>query len=1064
MRKFCLLAMLWPMLSLAQVSPSNSPVLKGQIRAAHTAEYLPGAVVYLLSANKRTLTDKEGRFQLSVPAFPDTLVISYTGYLTQRIAVTRNTLPVILLEPSAEQLASVEVQTGYQSLPAERATGSFTKINTELFNRKVGASVLDRLDGIASGLIFNRNRTPNANESAIQIRGRSTIFANTEPLIVVDHFPFEGDINQINPNDIESVTLLKDAAASSIWGVRAGNGVIVITTKKARQSAAPKLRFNTNITIGEKPDLYYQPTADAAALVEMESFLFGRGYYNNRINQRFPGLSPAVVIFDDRRAGRITAADSAAQIQQLLQTDNRSDLLRYFYRPSVAQQYALTISGGSERTQYFFSAGWDDIRFSQIGSSQNRATVRNRTQLQIVPGKLLLSTDMNMTLTRSQQPSLAYSTAYPVYQRLVDENGNALPVFKDYAKAWLDTIGQNQLLPWYNKPYDDIRNNRHTSNRLDTRLLTSVGWQVSKGLNLQLNYQLETGSTDTRNLQSTATFFTRDLINRYTQPNYITGIPTRAVPMGDILDRTDQRFNSHNGRITGTYLLRWKQHHRLDLLAGAEIRQVSSHRISYRRFGVNETNATDIDVNPLGNFPALPFNFSVRIPTNNVQNNTLDRYYSLFSNIGYSFKEKYQFSASARKDASNLFGVSANQQTVPLWSVGAGWLLQKEAWLRSSWINTLKLRATYGVSGNIDKTATAFTTAGIGINSVFAQPTAFLINPPNPELSWEKIYMLNLGIDFSLFKNLFSGSFEYYRKKGLDLIGPSPVAPQAGISQFRQNIANLLTTGFDFTINTRLLTGIVQWNNQFLISYNRDEIKRYLVKPGQTKSYVTNITSNPLEGKPWSAVFAYPFAGLDPANGNPLGWLAGSASSNYARLITPANTDELQYFGSGRPTVFGGFRNDISYKQWSLSVNMVYSLGYYFRRSSVNYNAGFSASQGALPMIHADYQLRWRNPGDELITKVPSMVYPAVPARDEFYQYASSLIEKGDHIRLNDIRISWDLSVKSLHRLPITACRFYAYANNIGMLWRANKAGIDPDAVTGLRVPRTYALGMQIDF
>lgn len=379
MRIFCLLALLCPWLCFAQVSAQNTSLLKGQIRSANNGEPLADALVYLSSKGSRTLSDKEGHFQLSMQSFPDTIVVSHTGYTTKRIRITNISFLDIRLEPSTDILAGVEVQTGYQSLPAERATGSFTKINAELFNRKVGASVLDRLDGIASGLIFNRNRTPNANESAIQIRGRSTIFANTNPLVVVDNFPFEGDISQLNPNDIESVTLLKDAAAASIWGVRAGNGVIVITTKKAKQSPAPKIRFNSNITIGEKPDLYYQQIADGAALVDMESFLFSRGFYNNRINQRFPGLSPAVTIFDDRKSGRIPASDSASYIQQLLQTDNRADLSRYFYRNALAQQYALNISGGSERAQYYFSAGWDNQNLSQLQSDISRVTLRSKT-------------------------------------------------------------------------------------------------------------------------------------------------------------------------------------------------------------------------------------------------------------------------------------------------------------------------------------------------------------------------------------------------------------------------------------------------------------------------------------------------------------------------------------------------------------------------------------------------------------------------------------------------------------------------------------------------------------
>ncbi len=1064
MRTFCLLALLCPWFSFAQISQQNTFLLKGQIRSAGSNESLADALVHLVSTDSRVLSDREGRFQLPVHSFPDTLIISHTGYITRRISITNASYLDIRLETSTDMLAEVEVQTGYQSIPAERATGSFTKINAALFNRKVGSTVLDRLDGIASGLIFNRNRTPNANESAIQIRGRSTILANTEPLIVVDNFPFEGDINQLNPNDIESITLLKDAAAASIWGVRAGNGVIVITTKKARQSATPKLHFNTNITIGEKPNLYYSKLADGAALVDMESFLFERGFYNNRISQRFPGLSPAVTVFDDRRAGRISASDSAIQIQQLLQTDNRTDLSRYFYRNAVTQQYALNVSGGSEKAQYYFSAGWDQQNQSQLQNNISRVTLRNKTQLQLIPGKLDLAADMNLTMSNTTLPSTAYLNSYPVYQQLVDDNNNALPIYKDYRKSWLDTIGQGQLLPWYNKPYDDIRKNNHKTARVDTRLLSSLSWLIKKGLTLQLSYQLETGTTETRNLQTVDHFFTRDLINRYTQPNYITGVPTYAIPLGSILDRTDQRFVSHNGRAQVVFQTRWNNHHRLDILAGTEVRQISVRRISYRRYGVNEENATDVDINPLGNFPALPFNFSTRIPQNNIQNQIIDRYISLFTNLGYSFKERYQFTLSARKDASNLFGVDANQQTVPLWSVGTNWQLHKEPWFKLSWVNTLKLRATYGVSGNIDKSATAFTTAGIGISSVFSQPTTFLINPPNPALAWEKIYMLNLGIDVALFKNRLTGTVEYYHKNGRDLIGASPVASQSGITQFRQNIADLTTKGFDVTVNAKIINASLNWNTQFLFSYSQDQIKRYLVRPGQTKAYITNITSNPLEGKPWSAVFAYPFTGLDPANGNPLGLLSGVSSSNYTRLVTPADISELKYFGSGRPTFFGGWRNDFSYKSWSLSVNMVYSLGYYFRRNSVFYNNSFNTSMSALPVVHADYQRRWRNPGDELFTHIPSMVYPAVPARDEFYQYAAILVEKGDHIRLNDVRISWDLPLKKMTRLPLHSCRFYAYVNNIGIIWRANKADLDPDNISGTPAQRTYALGIQIDF
>ncbi|MGL5945847.1 MAG: TonB-dependent receptor plug domain-containing protein, partial [Sediminibacterium sp.] len=452
MKKICLLALLCLYYNLSH----GQTILKGQVQAATTNNPIPEALIYLSKARKQTISKTDGSFEISTVIYPDTLIISITGYTTQRIVVNNSSYLNIILQPNSTNLVDVEVQTGYQSVSVERATGSFAKINNELLNRKVGATILERLDGIASGLIFNRNRTPNANESAIQIRGRSTILANTQPLIVVDNFPYEGDINQINPNDIESITLLKDAAASSIWGVRAGNGVIVITTKKGRVSAAPRIQFNTNLTYGEKPNLYYQPQATGASIIEMESALFARGFYNGRIGQRFPGLSPAVVIFNDRRNNLISAADSATQIQRLAGVDNRSELTDYFYRTTIAQQYALNISGGGERIQYYFSAGWDDSRFAQLGSSQNRVSLRNRTQIHVIPNKLSFSSDLNFTTSTTSNPSSAYLNNFSIYQSLVGANGAALPVYRDYTKAWLDTIGQGQLLPWHNKPYDDI--------------------------------------------------------------------------------------------------------------------------------------------------------------------------------------------------------------------------------------------------------------------------------------------------------------------------------------------------------------------------------------------------------------------------------------------------------------------------------------------------------------------------------------------------------------------------------------------------------------------------------
>lgn len=1064
MRIFCLLAMLCLYMNHSQAQQINQSWLEGQVISAVTSATLSDVELQLSKARRGTITDNEGRFRILVKSLPDTLIVRLTGYETQRLPIHTLAPVNVLLVPITNELQAVEVHTGYQSIPGERATGSFVSIDQTLLNRRIGASILDRLDGIASGLIFNRNRTPNANEPAIMIRGRSTLFANTEPLIVVDNFPYEGDINQINPNDIESITLLKDAAASSIWGVRAGNGVIVITTKKGKQATKPRISFNSNITIGEKPDLWYQQIAAASDIIEMESFLFSRGFYNNRINQVHLPLSQAVSIFHQRRMGSLSAADSANSIQALSGIDNRRNLDQYFYRRSVLQQYALSVNGGSNGHTYFFSTGIDKMQHQQIASQQSRITIRARNQIDIIKEKLDISTDINIALSQTQNPSGFYFNTTSVYEQLVTDKGEAASIYRDYRKSWLDTIGRGQLLNWQYRPYDEINNVDDKTKRSDTRLLTTLRWKIMPQMNIQVSYQHERGVSESKNYRNMENYYTRDLINRFTQPNYQTGIPTIHVPIGDILNRIDYQFNSHYGRIQWSYQKRWSSDHRIDILAGTEIRQVSNTSLGYTRYGINRNNATDILADHISLFPALPLGFNSRIPFTQNQSENTDRYLSYYTNMGYNFREKYQLTLSARKDESNLFGVDANQRTVPLWSVGAGWILSKESFLKKNWLQHLKLRITYGLSGNIDKSATAYTTAGIGFNSIFAQPTNFLINPPNPFLSWEKVEMLNLATDFSLWKGGISGSFEYYIKNGKNLIGNSPMAPQTGITQFRQNIAHLQTRGFDLTLNAKIFSRNFQWNTQFLLSLNQDKVQKYLLVPPAIKNYITNITSNPLEGKPWAAMFAYQWAGLDPVNGHPQGILDGVISTNYNRITGPAAIGELVYLGSGRPTVFGNFRNDFAYRNWNLSFNTVYSLGYYFRRPSIFYTAAFNSSMSGIPNAHADIAARWKNPGDEVTTQIPSWVYPAIPARDEFYQYSTALVEKGDHIRLRDIRISYQLLLKQTNRSGIKSCQLYAYINNISILWRANTKGIDPDNITGFPTPRTFAIGTQIEF
>jgi TonB-dependent SusC/RagA subfamily outer membrane receptor len=549
-RIYCLLLYLCPFVGFSQ---SRKPVtITGKVLSPENNP-LQGAILRFLNAKVTTQSNSDGTFQLRSILLPDTLEISYTGYLINKISITNAAPVVIKMESSTNTLNEVTVNTGYQSLPKERSTGSFVQIDKELFNRKVSTNILDRLDGVTSGLLFNRNKTAGANESDIVIRGRSTLFGQVSPLIVVDNFPYDGDISNINPNEVESITILKDASAASIWGVRSGNGVIVITTKKGKAGQTPKISFNTNITSTNRPDLYYQSTADARSYIDFESQLFSKGYYNTRIAIPYYVLAPAVDIFSKRKSNLISAADSASQIDALAGQDVRNDLNRYFYRPSLSQQYALTFSGGTVSNQYFLFAGYDKTLPNQAGTSQDRVNINVKNTISLIANKLEVTTNIAFTSSGSAKNAAAFNNAYPIYQRLVGDNGKAIPVYNAYRKSWIDTIGQGQLLDWTNRPYDELSYSDDHVRLNDYRIAATVKYNISKRLDLTVLYQYQNGRSQENNFEGQDTYYTRDYINRFSQPDYVTKTPGRPVPLGTILESSTTNYFSNNARAVLSY-------------------------------------------------------------------------------------------------------------------------------------------------------------------------------------------------------------------------------------------------------------------------------------------------------------------------------------------------------------------------------------------------------------------------------------------------------------------------------------------------------------------------------
>lgn len=1050
-------------------------IADGRVISQTAQKPLAGATVRIKGTGQTVQTDVNGLFAIAINQDTVTLTVTHIGYVSKEVRYVKGKSDPLFVELESwyGDMEDVEVfSTGYQNIPKDRATGSFMLVDNQTLNRRISTNLMDRLEDVVPGLTFNRNR--GSASKPFNIRGQSGIFSNSDPLIVIDNFPYEGDIDNINPNDVESISVLKDAAAASIWGARAGNGVIVITTKQGKRNQAPQVVFNSNVTIGDKPDLFYLPVMGTADFIDVERMLFDSGYYQTieRSIANAP-ITPVVELLIAARDNLIGQTEVDSQIEALKSIDVRNDIGKYFYRRSINQQYGLNVSGGGERHRYYLSAGYDKEERSLVMNDYSRITLNATNSFSFLKDRLDVKSNIfytNSKESRDQDISFASDlgmvtgnmvTTYP-YLRLVDDRGLPMPMIRDYRAGFVAEAEASGLLNWRFNPLEDLYLAENHSRAIDYRINTQVAYKIIPGLSVEALYQFGQTQSQRNNRRDIESYFTRNLINRYAQPRE-DGSFEYPIPLGDILDKSFGTANHHNVRGQLNYRLNHGDHD-ITALAGYELKDHHILGNSYRVYGYDNAHATVDKVDYVSLFPQYHNTFSQAvIPYNNSASDLTDRYISYYANTAYNFRGLYTLSASARLDRSNIFGVKANRQGVPLWSVGGAWLVSGEDFYSLEWLPMLKARATFGYNGNVDKSISAYTTARYYSSSqnVISEPWANIVNPPNPSLRWERFRMVNLGIDFSSRKSTVAGSIELYFKKGLDLIGDMTVPASRGVTSFRGNSANTESKGMDLNIQTWNVRRNFNWTSNFIVSYLEEKVTGYELE-SSTNAYVSSgdYGEYPLKGKPLYSIYSYRWGGLDGNTGNPQGYLNGEISQDYAKIMSSTTPQDLVYHGSARPSFSGAIRNSFSYGSFSLSGNISFRTGYYFRTNGVSYD-NILTGQGYYN--GGEYALRWQEPGDELYTNVPSMPSTRNINRDNLYRFSEALVEKGDHIRLQDLRLDYTLNKRAHPSIPVRVIQLYVYANNLGIIWKSTKNKLDPDFPLSMRPVRTISLGFKMD-
>lgn len=1068
MRTNVLLPFLTLLSSLSvSAQPGRQILLKGSVISASTGERLSGASLFFLKSKQTGISADNGGFSLPACLTSDTLIVSRIGYQPQKMAIKAQwTGPLIVkLVAATAAIHSIVVSTGYQDIPKARATGSFDFIDQKRFNEQPGAHVLDRLEAVASGLEIDR-MTGNPSPTRIMIRGINSIDGPRDPLIVVDNFPYEGDLDNLNPNDVQSITILKDAAAASIWGAKAGNGVIVITTKKGALNQPITAEANINVSMQGKPDLFTQSRISTSDEIDVEKYLFSQGYgLSDTSNPNKPPISPVYEILLAEKNGKLSGAEANQQIDALRKQDIRKDFEKYMYQTAVHQQYSFNVRGGSRKMSWIFSSGYDKD-LSELAARDNRINLRWDNVFKPVKN-LELSSSIYYTQSTDISGRPGYGEIqvsgngkqglYP-YAQLADANGQPAPLQQRYRETYIDTAGGGQLLDWNYYPLEDYKHAVNTQKTQDVLINAGVRYDLLNTLHIDLKYQYEKQGGAGRKLYDLQSYYARDLINSYTNLSE-NGYLRNPIPVGDIADFAHNDLQSQSFRAQLNYDKEW---HRsaLHALAGWQVSEDKTQSTSNRLYGFDPADFTFQQVDHINEYPNYITGASVSFFPDDLISQLLNRLVSMYGNAAYTYLGKYTLSGSARKDASNIFGVKTNDKWKPLWSAGLSWLISGEDFYHSEAVSYLKFRATFGYSGNVDPSQLGTTTISISgqspyVNSPYAQFNSF----ENPDLQWESQAQLNFGLDFSSIHGRLSGSIDYYRKKNTHLYGEAEIDYTGGIGpSIIKNAATTKGGGFDIVLNSVNLKGRFRWTTNLNLSAAHDKVVKYFLNDIQGSAFVGGASRvSAIPGQPIYGIYSYKWAGLDPQTGDPRGYLDGKISEDYSSIIAQTTYKDLVYNGPALPRLFGSCGNTFSWDNWSLATRLIYKFGFYLFKNAVSYNGLYTSWTTT-----GDFAKRWQKPGDEKTTNVPSMQYPTSSNRDGFYDGSEVNVIKGDFIRLQYVTLSYQPRMTGRLAKTFKGVTLKANVENLGLIWKANKDGIDPDY--GIRPAPAYTVGLQTSF
>jgi TonB-linked SusC/RagA family outer membrane protein len=1057
---------------------------------------LVGVAVLVKGTTKGVTTDGDGNFELSGLSGSEVLLrVTYLGKVAQEVSAKINSrVAITLMDDVSRQMEEVVV-TGYATLSKERAAGSFGRVGDGLIGSRHAVNLSTALQGTVAGLKSTEHSDGSVSYS---IRGISTLFGEQQPLVVVDGFPVANGFADINPNDVKDVTILKDAAAASIWGARSANGVIVVTTKNGKmgydKQKGVNVEVNTMVRFGQKLDLdHVLTTASSADQVTWEKLAYERGW-KFPFNGSFDGLtynslSLATELLEKYYYGdgSMTESQLNSGLNELASRNNKKQIKKHLLHNPLLQQYNISISSHTDKAQNYLSAMYEHETGNVINNKYDRFRLHYNNKVNVFKWlDLTLATNLHYTKRNTSGPTAREMRELSPYEMILNEDGSYATQLHGTNRELRATIPEG-VLPYEDWTYNILREARgrdYTQENLSARVQAALNFKLFNGLDFMTTLQYELDKGHTRQVETDETFYVRNLVNthiEYDQDNQIA--TAEFIPKGGIMKTSDRDERNYMWRNQLNFRESFEGgKHIVSALAGIEMQESESEGTTHPWvFGYNEKTNASAQL-PYGGYSIYEDNLFFELTditgyylsslADDLGSDALlpvfsyydDRYVSVFANASYTFDNRYGITGSVRSDASNLITDDASYRWAPFWSVGGLWNITNEGFMedKRDWLERLALRFTYGFNGNVDKSTSHKTLLGMSSSpsTVFGEYTASVTNFGNPHLRWEKTSTVNLGIDYSFRKGMFYGSVDIYNKQGKDVIGEIALAGLMGTKSQKMNSAEVYNRGVEIEFGFRkALHAGIHVDSKITYAYNKNRITK-LFRPNTNVTFMLSESDSRsyAEGYPVYGIWAFEYLGYMDGVPHVTG-PGGEPSSFYDYINGQTAKGILKYMGPSIAPHDLGWRMAVSGYGFNLSLYVTGQFGGFFRRPTFGYN-----------LVENRKTVINKFVSDILENKDKNM--PGLPPEDDDYYYWSNfypnldiMVESSSFLKLKEINLEYALSRTITDVIGISSAKIYTQLRDLGCLWTKNSRHFDPEWLPGSTKPvTTYLIGLNFNF